>query len=134
MAWSSPRTWITGEIATAAQFNAHVRDNIDHVYGSVTTFSPTVTQSGSVTLTTAIGRYRHVGNVCWLHIFCDVGGTGTGGNNIVIGNVPAAVAPRVSGLFSSTGEVDVGDGFFFDSGTALYRCISAFNAAATLLL
>ena len=27
MAWTSPRTWVTGEVVTAAELNAHVRDN-----------------------------------------------------------------------------------------------------------
>lgn len=28
MAWTSPRTWVTGEIVTAAELNANVRDNL----------------------------------------------------------------------------------------------------------
>lgn len=28
MAWTAPRTWVTGEIPTAAIFNTHVRDNL----------------------------------------------------------------------------------------------------------
>ena len=28
MAWSTPRTWTAGETPTAAQFNAHIRDNL----------------------------------------------------------------------------------------------------------
>lgn len=27
MAWTDPRTWVTGEVVTAAQMNANVRDN-----------------------------------------------------------------------------------------------------------
>ena len=27
MAWTAPRTWVTGEIVTAAIMNSHVRDN-----------------------------------------------------------------------------------------------------------
>ncbi len=27
MAWTTPRTWVTGETVTAAQMNAHIRDN-----------------------------------------------------------------------------------------------------------
>lgn len=29
MAWSTPRTWVAGEVPTAAIFNAHVRDNFN---------------------------------------------------------------------------------------------------------
>ena|SRR3990167_483290 len=28
MAWTAPRTWVTGEVVTAAIMNAHVRDNL----------------------------------------------------------------------------------------------------------
>lgn len=28
MAWTAPRTWVVGEIPTAANFNTHVRDNM----------------------------------------------------------------------------------------------------------
>lgn len=28
MAWTAPRTWVTGEVVTAAQLNTHLRDNI----------------------------------------------------------------------------------------------------------
>jgi len=30
--WTSPRTWTPGEIVTAAQLNAHARDNLDYLY------------------------------------------------------------------------------------------------------
>jgi len=28
MAWTAPRTWVTGEVVTAAMMNTHVRDNL----------------------------------------------------------------------------------------------------------
>ncbi len=28
MAWTTPRTWIVGEVPTAALMNTHVRDNL----------------------------------------------------------------------------------------------------------
>jgi hypothetical protein len=31
MAWTTPRTWVTGETVTAAQMNAHVRDNFNDI-------------------------------------------------------------------------------------------------------
>lgn len=34
MAWTTPRTWVTGETPTAAQFNAHIRDNLNFLYGA----------------------------------------------------------------------------------------------------
>lgn len=32
MAWTTPRTWVTGEIVTAALMNLHVRDNLNWIY------------------------------------------------------------------------------------------------------
>jgi hypothetical protein len=29
MAWTAPRTWVTGEVVTASQMNTHVRDNLN---------------------------------------------------------------------------------------------------------
>jgi hypothetical protein len=31
MAWTTPRTWVVGEVVTAAQLNTHLRDNINNV-------------------------------------------------------------------------------------------------------
>lgn len=36
MAWTAPRTWVSGEVVTAAIMNVHVRDNLLHVYGMIT--------------------------------------------------------------------------------------------------
>ncbi len=35
--WTTPRTWVTGEVVTAGQFNTHVRDNLTHLYTRVNT-------------------------------------------------------------------------------------------------
>ena len=32
MAWSSPRTWTTGELVTAALMNTHIRDNLNALF------------------------------------------------------------------------------------------------------
>lgn len=134
MAWTTPRTWVAGEVVTAAYMNANVRDNTNHLYGSTwTTFSPTMTQSGSVALTTATGRYHYVGYRCTLHIFLDPSGTGTIANDIVIGNIPAAIAPRVSGEISAGNqEGALGNGYYFDSGTGGYTGICFFASSSTL--
>ena len=34
MAWTSPRTWVTSELVTAALMNVHVRDNLSHLYSN----------------------------------------------------------------------------------------------------
>jgi len=42
MAWTSPRTWVAGELVTAALMNAHVRDNLIALKDPPTEFDPGV--------------------------------------------------------------------------------------------
>ena len=32
MAWTTPRTWLTGEIVTAGNFNLYLKDNLNYLY------------------------------------------------------------------------------------------------------
>ena len=34
MTWTTPRTWVRGELATESILNTHVRDNLDYLYGN----------------------------------------------------------------------------------------------------
>ncbi|AII58746.1 hypothetical protein ASJ33_05665 [Dehalococcoides mccartyi] len=45
MSWTEPRTWVTGEIVTAAQLNEQVRDNIDFVHDALPSNTQTVTSN-----------------------------------------------------------------------------------------
>src|SRR3990167_11504218 len=45
MAWTSPRTWVTGETVTAALLNTHVRDNLNALM--------VVTTKGDIAVATA---------------------------------------------------------------------------------
>ena len=40
MAWTSPRTWVVGEVVTAALMNTHVRDNFLALYPDIATSLP----------------------------------------------------------------------------------------------
>jgi hypothetical protein len=47
--WTSPRTWVTSEVVTAAQMNAHVRDNLTALNGFVRkTADESVTSSATL--------------------------------------------------------------------------------------
>lgn len=49
MAWQSPRTWVSSEVVTAAQMNAHVRDNLLALNGFVRkTADESVTSSATL--------------------------------------------------------------------------------------
>ncbi len=58
MAWTTPKTWTTGELVTAADLNTHVRDNLTAVFapsnfqeavGSSTDFTTTSTSYVDIT-------------------------------------------------------------------------------------
>ena len=40
MAWTAPRTWVTGETPTAANFNTHLRDNLKAIGDPWTAYNP----------------------------------------------------------------------------------------------
>lgn len=56
MAWVAPRTWVTGEIVTAANFNTQLRDNLiaageGHWLHDIDVFSTAITQTNFDTIT-----------------------------------------------------------------------------------
>lgn len=84
------------------------------VHGALTDWTPTITQLGSVTFVDTYSRYQRIGRriECWFRL--DVTGSGTSGNPVVIGGLPATAA--TSALMCGYGEA-------FDSDdTAKYGC------------
>ena len=88
------------------------------------TWTPTVTQSGSVAVTINSARYRISGKLCHVQARLSVTGAGTAGNGIVIGGQPSAIQ-------AISTEVLIGHFLLFDSGTAYYtgavRAVGAAN-------
>lgn len=66
MAWTTPRTWVTGEVVTAAYFNTNLRDNLNFLVGAAgaevltsetttsTTYTDLATVGPAVTVTTGV--------------------------------------------------------------------------------
>ena len=44
--WTTPRTWVTGEVVGAGQVNTHVRDNLTYLYNALTSLDASDTTSG----------------------------------------------------------------------------------------
>lgn len=77
MAWTSPRTWVTGEVPTAAIFNTHVRDNFKAIGDAWTSYTPALTgwTLGNGTLT---GYYISAGkSILATKVLYTVGSTDT---------------------------------------------------------
>jgi hypothetical protein len=75
-------------------------------------WTPTVTQSGSVSCTITEAKYCIIGKVC--HIYADIAitGAGTGANAVIIGGLPAACIP------ASPIWTGIGTGRVYDTSTS----------------
>lgn len=81
-------------------------------------WTPTVTQSVAVAVTVNVAKYL-VSDDDKVNAYAEltVTGAGTGGNNILIGGIPAAVQPAglILGTISTIGIVQI-----YDTGTSFY--------------
>jgi len=77
-------------------------------------WTPTVTQSGSVTVTVTRAKYKLINKVCHLNVLLAITGAGTANNAIVIAGQPAAIQTPIN-------NVIIGTGMIFDNGTAWYQ-------------
>lgn len=57
MAWTTPRTWVASEVPTAANFNAHVRDNLNYL---LTRPGAAVKRDNGATYTTTSASFANV--------------------------------------------------------------------------
>lgn len=134
MAWSTPRTWSTGELVTAAHLNQEVRDNLAAAFplgvDGWTSFTPTLTQSATVTKTLTYARYQRVGRLIVAQVFLTVTGSGTASNGIIIG-LPVTAALTTQPLEVGTGTVfDVSANQAF-KGNAILNSGTGVNIRAT---
>lgn len=91
--------------------------------GSWQDWTPTITQSGSVSITINYAKYLVVGNVTLWRLRVTAAANGTSANDIVIGGQPSQLqdvnAGQTAGL-GVVGHCQVGTGVVKDEGTAYY--------------
>lgn len=124
MAWTTPRTWTTGELVTAALMNTHVRDNLSDLHQDGT-WTPTLTFGGSstgITYSTQSGGYLKVGRfvLCSARISLSSKGSATG--NAVITGLPFTLN---AGYFGATQVV------YYVNMTAGWGPFAGFSDPAT---
>ena len=120
MVYTTPRTWVTGELVTAAMLNEQIRDNENAIVpngaGAWTAYTPTLTQSGAVTKTVTSARYMKVGRMVTAVVYLTCTGSGTASNPVLIGLPVAAAAIN---LRVGVGQiVDASAGFVAYNGIA----------------
>lgn len=114
---ATPKTWVAGDVLTAAQLNAELRDALLGAFSlgppdlAWTGYTPTLTQTGAVTKTVTYAAYSRVGRMIMANAKLTVTGTGTAGSGILIGlPVTAAQADGAIGsayLFDTSANVVV---------------------------
>lgn len=99
------------------------------------TFTPTLHQPATATLTTAtaVGRYVRMGRIGILHVSIACAQAGTAGQSVEVGSIPTAAAPRSSGINTQDGDADVGSYVLVDTGTAFYNGSCGFRSATNII-
>lgn len=82
------KTFVAGDVLTAADVNTYLMGE----GGAWSTWTPSVTQSGAVTVTVNRASYGRWGRLIVASGFLTVTGSGTGNNVVQIGNLPVAAA------------------------------------------
>ncbi|MFI8297278.1 hypothetical protein ACIGCZ_15195 [Streptomyces nigra] len=83
----TPRTWVVGEVVSAAVMNQEIRDQFNSMFSAWTAYTPTWTSTGtapSLGNGTILGRYMKIGRTVICHINMTAGSTttyGTGNYN-----------------------------------------------------
>lgn len=109
MAWTAPRTWVAGEVVTAALLNTHLRDNLLAIGDGVwTAYTPTLTATTtSPTLgsgSSALGRYARLGNTVKYDYKITFGTSGVvAGSGTYLISLPIAPSTAWSNRFVGTG-------------------------------
>lgn len=113
---ATPKTWVAGDVLTAAQMNAELRDALLGAFPlgppdtAWTSYTPTLTQSATVTKTVTYAKYQRIGRTIHVAVSLAITGAGTTGNAILAGlPVTAAALAGVTGVFR-----------YFDAGNTNY--------------
>ena len=130
MAWTTPRTWVAGEVVTAAIMNTHLRDNFNS-FGAAWSTSWTPTWTASTTNPTLgngtiSGRYAEAGKTIFVYFSLVFGSTTTSGAGLWRFSYP--VAPRAYQIIN-TGF----PGWFYgeDAGAVGYYLLPMHMTAST---
>jgi hypothetical protein len=84
MAWTAPRTWVAGEVLTAALLNTHLRDNI------LETTPATVTTAGDVVVADAANSIKRIALGTGLQLLR----VNAGATDVEWGSMPGHIPPE----------------------------------------
>jgi hypothetical protein len=131
MAWTSPRTWVAGEVATAANLNTHVRDNLKAIGDAWTSYTPTWTSTGSAPAIgngSLAGAYILAGKLCHFRASVTFGTTTTFGTGAYSIGLPTAAITSPFYVATLMGWLDRNAG----SGANRYQIQARVTTAGTV--
>ncbi|MFF9324049.1 hypothetical protein ACF1AY_04950 [Streptomyces sp. NPDC014776] len=131
----APRTWVVGEVVSAATMNQEIRDQFNSFFGAWTVYTPTWTGTStnpSIGNGTITGRYMKIGRTVICEMNLVTGSTTTYGAGQYGFSLPAQAA--ASGVDAegtarlTAGATYIGQAFIISGGTSMS---AAFPTAAT---
>ena len=130
MAWTSPRSWVAGEVVTAALLNSHLRDQLLELNGTASAWSSFTVGWGSSGANptlgngASVGQYKTVGKTCHFVVAITTGSTTTAGTGDYKIQLPvtavteAGLSQAVTIHYTSTEELN-GSGRIISGGTTI---------------
>lgn len=91
----APRTYVVGEVMTAAILNAEIRDQFNSMFAARTTYTPTWTSTGTAPAIgngSLTGRYMKIGRMVFCEINMIAGSTTTFGTGNYSFSLPVQAA------------------------------------------
>ena len=95
----APRTWVVGEVVSAALMNQEIRDQFNSFFSAWTTYTPTFSSTGTAPAVgngTLTGQYMKIGRTVIMSITFTIGSTTTFGSGNLSLSLPVTGA-SVSG-------------------------------------
>lgn len=135
MAWTSPRTWVSGEVLTAALLNTHVRDNLLELNSTTSTWStytPTLT-AGTLGNGTIAGRYKQIGKVVHFTAKFVLGSTSAVSTGLAVSLPVTSTASTPASLIQGFAyDVSGNQGYWLAGEHSTTTITPYINAAGTL--
>jgi hypothetical protein len=122
VAWTSPRTWLTGEVPSSATFNTHVRDNLKALGDAWTTWTPTLT---GFTVSSSVAYYKQLGDST-VHAYYEA----TLSSAV---SATMAVSLPVAAARAPARRLPIGNVHALDAGTNRRNGVVALAASATVI-
>ena len=138
MAWSDPRTWVTGEIVTAAHLNQEVRDNLDAGFSDGVTgvdWTPTLRgATANPTVDFVEGRRFKIGGLQFLWVRWVLGDDpGQGSYDVTLPNAAVGIADAdAAGRGTAIGSWQARDVSGPTTGAGTVSLISSNEAGFTI--